>query len=385
MSVSLLTYANLGKKQNLKTSDILPVIDAFHERNELRQIICQINAGFSVPGTVSAIPTPLRWLIRARELLTGSSMSRPMRERLFDMFAQFELRRSDVTLFHGAYFLPRTVRRAKALRSITLDIAVTAHPATNAALDREELNLLGYREWEGYFSRLNREVRHLNELEYVIAMSDFAKESYVRAGFPSDRIFVASPDIDVQRFIPVERPAHPFTVLYVAHTQPLKGLSYLLEAWKRASLSDAKLLIVGSFGDMPESLEAWYKEQIQSLPNAEWNPGTNAPESLYPEADVLVLPSLTEGLSRVTLEAMACGLPVIVTENARGIVEDGKTGYVVPIRDPEAIKEKIEYLYRHRDVAKQMGKEARKAVEAKKPFGESVYEVYQEILRREKK
>ena len=97
----------------------------------------------------------------------------------------------------------------------------------------------------------------------------------------------------------------------------------------------------------------------------------------------MVFASLTEGFGRVTLEAMASGIPVVTTENARGIVEDGKTGFVVPIRDAEAIAEKIQYLYDHRDILKEMGKEARKAVENKKPFGKAVYEIYEEILKKE--
>jgi len=61
----------------------------------------------------------------------------------------------------------------------------------------------------------------------------------------------------------------------------------------------------------------------------------------------LVLPSLADGFGMVVPQAMACGLPVIVTENvgAADIVTDGVDGYVVPIRDVAALKEKIRYLY----------------------------------------
>ena len=96
-------------------------------------------------------------------------------------------------------------------------------------------------------------------------------------------------------------------------------------------------------------------------------------------------PSLTEGFGRVTLEAMACGVPVITTENARGIVEDGKSGFVVPIRDARALGEKIEYLYSNRDAASRMGGEARASVERKEPFGKAVFRVYEEAMRREEK
>jgi len=79
------------------------------------------------------------------------------------------------------------------------------------------------------------------------------------------------------------------------------------------------------------------------------------------------------------MEAMACGLPVITTENAQSIVEDGKSGFVVPIRDINALEEKIRYLYYNREVAEKMGKEAHKTMEHKKPFGEDAYKIYKEI------
>ena len=169
----------------------------------------------------------------------------------------------------------------------------------------------------------------------------------------------------------------------MAYTAQLKGLHYLLEAWNALNLSNAELVLVGGYGDMPIELKRRYDASISRNSTIRWAGGSLAPEDHYHVSDTLVFPSLSEGFGKVTLEAMACGLPVITTENAKGIVEDGKTGFVVPIRDANALKEKIEYLYNHRDIAEQMGREARRAVEQKRPFGEAVYEIYQEILRRE--
>jgi glycosyltransferase involved in cell wall biosynthesis len=61
---------------------------------------------------------------------------------------------------------------------------------------------------------------------------------------------------------------------------------------------------------------------------------------------------------------MACGLPVIVTENvgARDLVEEGKNGFVVPIRSPEAIAERLRFLYQNPEVARSMGEHARATV-----------------------
>jgi glycosyltransferase involved in cell wall biosynthesis len=105
------------------------------------------------------------------------------------------------------------------------------------------------------------------------------------------------------------------------------------------------------------------------------------PEDYFQLADVAVYPSLSEGFGRASLETMACGTPVIVTENSQGIVQDGETGFVLPVRDAEGIKEKLEYLYENKSKAREMGKRAARAARAKKPFGDVVYEIYQKIER----
>jgi glycosyltransferase involved in cell wall biosynthesis len=72
--------------------------------------------------------------------------------------------------------------------------------------------------------------------------------------------------------------------------------------------------------------------------------------------DVFVLPSIVEGRALVQQEAMSCGLPIIVTRNAGGedLVEDGKAGYLIPIRDPQAIAEKLEMLFNNRVLLNEM-------------------------------
>jgi glycosyltransferase involved in cell wall biosynthesis len=79
------------------------------------------------------------------------------------------------------------------------------------------------------------------------------------------------------------------------------------------------------------------------------------------EADVLVLPSLAEGCALVVLEALACGLPVIVTPNTGSLefVRDGYEGFVVPTCNSEAIAERLNRLCRDRDLLASMSQYAR--------------------------
>src|SRR5437870_247692 len=71
--------------------------------------------------------------------------------------------------------------------------------------------------------------------------------------------------------------------------------------------------------------------------------------------------SIVEGRALVQQEAMACGLPLIVTANAGGadLIDEGKTGFLVPIRTPERLAEKIDWLADHKPEAREMGNRAR--------------------------
>jgi glycosyltransferase involved in cell wall biosynthesis len=92
---------------------------------------------------------------------------------------------------------------------------------------------------------------------------------------------------------------------------------------------------------------------------------------MYRSADVFVFQTLIEGMPLVVLEAMACGLPVIVTANGpAGIVRDGIDGFIIPERDEEALCDRLEHLYRRPELRVEMGRQAaRRAAE----FGWNAY------------
>jgi len=85
----------------------------------------------------------------------------------------------------------------------------------------------------------------------------------------------------------------------------------------------------------------------------------------YHQASVFVLASLADGFGMVVPEAMACGLPVIVTENvgAADLIQDGVNGFIVPVQSPEKIAEKLIFLKENPGMASQMGINARATVE----------------------
>ena len=139
-------------------------------------------------------------------------------------------------------------------------------------------------------------------------------------------------------------------VVSVGALYPVKGFTYLIRAWKTvvAVRPDARLALVGAGPLRPslerEAVELGVRDRLEfrgSLP-----PSQVRRELL--SARLMVLPSLSEGLGRVLIEAAACGLPVVATR-VGGIPElvDDQTGFLVPARDSEAIAEKVIWLLEH--------------------------------------
>ena len=130
-------------------------------------------------------------------------------------------------------------------------------------------------------------------------------------------------------------------LLFVGSMSQRKGLADLFEAMKLIKSSHVSLTILGS-PSLPISFYRRIYPQFKYL-----SPRSNHEvKAVMNNHDVLVLPSIIEGRALVQQEALACGLPLIVTPNAGGedLIEDAGTGFLIPIRTPEKIAEKIDWF-----------------------------------------
>lgn len=150
-----------------------------------------------------------------------------------------------------------------------------------------------------------------------------------------------------------------FIVGYLGAIGPDKGLRYLLMAWAGLMYKDAELLL--RTDPIPAEWASIFTKG-QKLDRVE---RMDSLGDFYNEISVYVQPSVTEGFGIPVLEAMAHGRPVIVTEGAgvSELVQDGVEGFVVPIRNPAVIADKIDYLKQNRDKMVEMGQAARKKAE----------------------
>ena len=125
-----------------------------------------------------------------------------------------------------------------------------------------------------------------------------------------------------------------------------KGLADLFAAFRLVRRSDAELVVMGS----PLMPMEFYRKHGGDFTYEAPRPHAEVLR-LMDTCDVLVLPSIAEGRALVQQEAMSRGLPIIVTRNAGGedLVVDGQTGFLVPMRSPEAIAEKVNWVADHAD------------------------------------
>lgn len=186
-----------------------------------------------------------------------------------------------------------------------------------------------------------RALEMIEHTDYVLSPSSWVTDSFLARGFPAERILKISYPVDLSCFTPAAavRPAdRPLTIISTGQVSLRKGTPYLLEAYRliRREAPEARLLLTESIADSVRPVLAKHSD----LP-IEWAPPLPHPElaERLRGADVFVLPSLEEGRARTVIEAMACGLPVVVTHSAGAtdLVQPGVSGTIVPIRDPEAI------------------------------------------------
>jgi len=159
-------------------------------------------------------------------------------------------------------------------------------------------------------------------------------------------------------------PADP-VIGIVARLHPVKNHKCFLQTAKKVlnNYKNAKFVIVGD-GSLMNELKAFTRRLGISDSVIFTGARRDVPELLL-TFDVSVLCSLTEGMPNVILESMASGTPVVVTDvgGCADVVEDGKTGFIVPSNNPEALAEEIMMLLADGELADRIGKAGRKHVE----------------------
>ncbi len=208
--------------------------------------------------------------------------------------------------------------------------------------------------------KLARKTRELELADVVICPSKFVFDSLPEAVRQGKRCVVAefgsAPTVEADRSV-AENFSRPLQVLFAGSLSQRKGLADLFAAMNRLRRADIELVVMGS----PVVPLEFYRNQYAGFRHEPPRPHRDV-LALMRRCDVLALPSIVEGRALVQQEAMSSGLPLVVTPNAGGedLIEEGETGFLVPIRRPDLLAEKLAWFADHRARLPEMGRCARR-------------------------
>jgi len=226
-----------------------------------------------------------------------------------------------------------------------------------------------------------------NYANIIITTSDAVKKPLTKSKIFNTKTIYAG--IDYNKYEQYDKNSQEGRILALGTWLPLKGLEDLIEAIDLLDNKnlDFKLEIAGPLN----SYSAKYADEIRELSKRlvsenliEFTGKTENAFKNYSKALMFILPSSgPDAFPTVTLEAMAMELPVIAT-NAGGTIEqvdDGITGFIVSLKNPRAIAEKIEYLLKNKELALEMGKKGQER--AKKLFNlKKQVEIFIEVIKK---
>ena len=210
----------------------------------------------------------------------------------------------------------------------------------------------------------------------VVAVSEAVREDVIRYDHvDSSKVLVIRNGVDTELFSPagasggirkeLSLGVEDTVIGYVGRLVPAKGLAHLIGAFAdlRKGISDVKLLIVGR-GALLESLQKIAVEE--GLQDDIIFAGERADiPAVLSSIDIFAMSSEQEGLPNALLEAMSAAKPSVVTTagGMKEVVQDGVTGFIVPVGDSAALARAMKKLVIDKELSKSMGKAAREYIE----------------------
>lgn len=222
----------------------------------------------------------------------------------------------------------------------------------------------------------------LKRADLLTCDGENTKREMIGLGADPQKIRSINFGVDTQKFGPRKKnkkflenlSIHNFPmVTSLRHFRPINNVETLIKSIPSIlnKIPNTKFVIAGKG---PE--ENFLKKLVRSLGVLNsvrfvgFIPPNELPQYLS-SSDVYVSTSLSDsGLAASTAEAMACGLPVVITDvgDNRGWVKDGENGFIVPIKDPVTLAEKIIYLLENKDIRIKFGRANRKIIKERNDY-----------------
>ncbi|SRR5579883_210518 len=351
------------------------------------------NADFLKRVIEIPLPEYLGYAIRKLPFPDSQALSFFIKDNQYDRKAATHIPNSDLFVGWAGQSLFQ-LREAKARGAKTIIERGSTHIAEQFRLIEEERKKFGVASpvrsrWERLIEE--KQIKEYHETDYIMVPSEFARQSFLARGFAPDKILQVRYGVDLSLFSPPKEKVKSDipTFLFVGAIGFQKGIPYLLEAIRllRSKGYKFRFKLIGRFELDFKSwidrsdLRSQIDEHIPFVSNSEL-------ASHFYNADALTLSSVQEGLALVIAEAMACGLPIIATENtgAREFIGTSDSGIIVRAGDQEALASAMQIFLNDREEAQRRG---RLAAEQARTFewatyGDEIEQAYLGIVARSK-
>ena len=225
-------------------------------------------------------------------------------------------------------------------------IAANSHVHNVARLHKRAHQELGLRDTWLSDALIRKTLKEYEMADFIYTHSEYTRQSLIREGIRPEKLKKTFLKVDAKFVPPKKKPDDGvFRVVYAGRVDFTKGIPLLLEAFSQLSTKKTQLTLVGGWSSsrMKRVMKTWLAkdERIQMAPGDPLMP--------FQEADVYVHPSYEDGFAYAPMEALACGVPVIVTEDTgmKEHVREGENGFVVPTGSWQAILERMEFLVKN--------------------------------------
>lgn len=278
---------------------------------------------------------------------------------------------SDTDIFIGlSSFCEEAVEASNELGITTIVDHGSLHEAFEKKQMLMEQDLFGYKvtgnaahDW-----LIDKQDREFASAKYVFALSGLARKTLIDHGVNAEKIMINRCGVNLEKFKQKPKKDKVFRIVFCGNVIPRKGIHYLLEAFRGLRMAQAELWVIGALGGVKEDghfnklLRSFQKPNIKFFGAVD----SNYLADLFSQCSVFVLPSLSDGFGMVVTQAMACGLPVIVSDHtgAADIVVEGENGFVVPTRDVNALIERLSALASKPHLANEIGQVAKQSVKS---------------------
>jgi glycosyltransferase involved in cell wall biosynthesis len=343
---------------------------AFHLARALLERGCDVTvltnypkwatARFGLPGDRVRSFWPHGVLARVMGRLEPRSASRGGEAWLHAMFGRWTARqlaseRWDV-VHPWSGVAEESLSSLKGTRTLSLLMRGSAHIRTQAVLLTEEEERTGLRQDQPSHWQIAREEREYGLADRIVVLSSFAYRTFISQGVPAEKLHFIPLGASLQKFRPAPEIVHarqrrllaggPLRVLYVGAMSFQKGLWDMARVVKALGTERFAFQFVG-----PQPLEA---RAVLSELRAAVTLRSKQPEAelpgVYAWGDVFLFPTIQDGFAVVLAQAAAAALPVLTTTNCSGpdLLREGESGWIVPIRSPEALAERLRWCDGHR-------------------------------------